>query len=132
MKSRCHAALLGAAVLLLAAMSARAQSPVFTVPNPMAVGNGSGSIAVTNVFQPIFQGAPGRRGCAIQNTGTHTMFVYFGQLANATTTNSFPLAGATAAGQPGGWITCAAGGLVSPDPVSITGTAGDSFVATVQ
>ena len=86
--------------------------------------NLSGTIAVTNTFQSVaVQGV--RNGCEVQNNGTHTMYVFFGPIASATTANSVALA----AGQ---GVGCGAPGVVLSDQISITGTAGDAFYAGVQ
>jgi hypothetical protein len=67
-----------------------------------------------------------RNSCTIQYNGTTTGYVYFGVLANATTTNSFQLT----AGQV---VSCGnVDGTVLTDQVSVDGTAGDVFVVTTQ
>lgn len=122
------------AVLLLLAAPALAQSPVFTYPlgNSSAITNSSSTITATNTFQSVFAQSSSRRSCAIQNTGTSTMWVYFGAIAGATKAKSFPLAPASAANEPGGFVLCNNGSTVITDQVSITGTAGDTFTATAQ
>lgn len=90
--------------------------------------NLSTTIGVTNTFQPIQPATAGRKGCLIQNpdTNSNNQWVFFGALGSATKPLSFLLV-------PGRPITCAVGGLaVATDQVSITGTAGDSFVASFQ
>jgi predicted S18 family serine protease len=88
--------------------------------------NASSTITTTNTFQSIWAAYSGRSGCTIQNNGTHTMYVSFGPIANATTANSAQVA-------PGNSIYCAGQfGVVLRDQVSITGTSGDAFYANGQ
>ena len=116
--------LAAAAALLAAAGVSLAQ--VFVNSTVVAT-----TISVTNTFQSIqaaqaVSGAAPRRGCTIQNNGTHVMYVFFGPIASATTSNTFQVA----AGQS---INCGAfPGIVLQDQISITGTSGDAFVATLQ
>lgn len=111
---------------------AKAQTPVFTYPIGQSITNSSGSITLTNQFQSVFVSNSGRKACVIQNTGTHVMYVFFGAIGGAATSTSFPLFPATAAGYPGGYVTCNNSGVVVTDQVSITGTTGDTFTATSQ
>ena len=93
-----------------------------------ATTTASSTIAVTNTFQSALPspGTSKRNGCNIQNTGTHTEYVYFGAIASATTSNAYQLS-------PGQPISCATySGGVLQDAVSITGTAGDGYVVTSQ
>ena len=83
--------------------------------------NGSTTITLTNTFQSVFV-AVKRGGCAIQNNGTHTMWVYFGAIANATKAGSVVLSG-------GNMANCNVGNTTLVDQVSITGTTGDAFYA---
>jgi hypothetical protein len=116
-------ALLVCAALLLSlscVWSAHAQSI------PAISSNLSGTITTTNTFQSVQGTTNNRKGCLIQNNGTHTMYVYFGAIANATTSNAAQLV----AGQA---ISCAINGnLVIQDAISITGTSGDTFFANFQ
>lgn len=123
-----------AAALLLAMpwATALAQSPVSTVPSAATTANASASVTLTNTFQQVFAQNSARRGCAIQNTSTSVMYVYFGAIAGATIPKAFPLAPASAAAYPGGSISCLVGGIVLTDQVSVTGTAAATFVATSQ
>lgn len=109
-----------------------AQTPVTTYPVGVATTNASGSIASSTVFQQVLASNTLRRNCVIQNTGIHTMWVFFGSIASATQATSFPLYSAGVAGAPGGFVQCAASGVVATDQVSITGTAADTFTATSQ
>lgn len=121
----------GAVVCLLASW-ALAQSPVSTYPLGAATTNVSTTITLTNNFQSVFAQSSTRRSCVIQNTGVNTMWVYFGAIAGATKAKSFPLAPASSAGSPGGFVSCNNGSTVVTDQVSITGTTGDTFTATSQ
>lgn len=84
--------------------------------------NSSGTIVVTNTFQAVFAGSANRYACNVQNNSTHTMFVFFGPIASAMTTASLQIAAGVIA-------HCGDGPTVFSDPVSITGTSGDSFYA---
>src|ERR1035437_9503743 len=44
------------------------------------------TISVTNAFQAALAANTGRAACVLQNTGTHTMYVYFGVLADRKST----------------------------------------------
>lgn len=86
----------------------------------------SGTIAVTNTFQAALASSASRRGCVLQNQGTHTMFVFFGAIGSATTGTSLQVA-------PGQTVSCSnAGGLVLTDAVNVTGTSGDAYVVDSQ
>ena len=106
-----------------------AQSPVITKPYGVTSGNVSSTIVSTNTFQSIWVASTivntGRTSCTIVNYGTHTMYVFFGPIANATLTNSIQLAANQAA-------YCNVGNVILKDQVSITGTAGDAFFAAQQ
>lgn len=84
--------------------------------------NGSSTVTTTNTFQQIFATNTNRYACTIQNNGTHTMFVFFGPLASATTGSSLQLAAGAAA-------YCNNDVTIFNDPVNITGTGGDAFYA---
>lgn len=116
----------------LLAFPAWGQSAVTTYPLGVATVNGSGSILLTGSFQQVFAQTSNRKNCVIQNTGTHTMWVFFGAIGSATQPTSFPLFPAAAAGSPGGYVACANSGVVATDQVSITGTTGDTFTAVSQ
>ena len=107
-------------VAILVATSASAN------PIPATSQNFSGTITTTNTFQSVQAQNNGRFGCTLQNGGTHTMYVYFGSCANATT-------GASAQLFPGQPVRCLVGnGYVLRDQVCITGTSGDAFFANFQ
>ena len=109
---------------LLWMTSAWAQAPA---PYQLNTLTANSTISVTNTFQAALAvQTGGRHGCLIQNTGTHTQYVYFGAIASATTSNAFQLS-------PGQTIACASVyGVVAQDAVNITGTAGDGYVVTSQ
>lgn len=91
--------------------------------------NLSGSIAVTNTFQSVQVATSTRAGCLIQNnTGSHTEYVFFGPIANATIATAIALPPSTIGG-----VSCGLppGGVVT-DQISITGTSGDAYYAAVQ
>ena len=119
------------ALLLMATPSVAQQgSPVTTFPAPASSVDASGTIASTNVFQSVFAskiGSPAsqtRHNCAIQNNGSHTMYVFFGPIASATEPKSYQLAA-------GLLIYCSGpSGITLQDQVSITGTSGDAFTAS--
>jgi hypothetical protein len=91
---------------------------------PTTVSNGT--IAITNTFQQALAGNGTRKGCTIQNQGTHTMYVFPGTTAAATTAASLLL-------QSGQIFMCqSTGSSVITDPINITGTAGDAFVVYEQ
>lgn len=103
--------------------------PVATVPYPAtsAGGNASGTIAATGTFQKVWSatgaGTPLRKGCTIQNNGTHNMYVSEGLgVAASTESNSLVLAA-------GGIYYCSVNGVVLDGEIDITGTAGDAFYA---
>jgi hypothetical protein len=101
-------------------------SPAYAQTVTLRSTNISGTIATTNTFQSIQAANNGRYGCAVQNNGTHTMYVFFGPIANATTSNSIELVAQQS-------VSCQTGtNLVLSDQVSITGTSGDAFFANFQ
>ncbi len=95
-------------------------------PGGLTSTNLSSTIAVTSTFQSIQVSTAGRKGCVVQNNGTHNMNVFFGAIGSATAGSSVVLATGQA-------VSCAVGGLgVLTDQVSITGTSGEAFFAAVQ
>jgi hypothetical protein len=90
--------------------------------------NLSGTITTTNTFQSLQVPTTSRKGCTIQNNGTHTMYVYFGPVANATTGAALALS----AGQPAFCAVGLGGVGVLTDQISITGTSGDAYFANFQ
>lgn len=111
-------------------------SPVTTFPAPQTLVDASSTIAVTNTYQQVFaskigaSGAQIRHNCAIQNNGSHAMYVFFGPIAEATTSKSYILN--PGPGNVGGDLIYCSGpsGITLQDQVSITGTAGDAFTAS--
>ena len=112
-------ALISLAVLLAASIAhAQTGQPVVTTTT-------GGTIATTNVFQQLQAQTTTRRGCTIQNLGSHTMLVFFGPSGNALVGSSYQIG-------TGQTIMCTAGNIVLSDAIQITGTAGDKFVFTSQ
>lgn len=114
------------AALLLAATPALADTTI--APGQRTSTSVSGTITTGNTFQSIMAADLNRTGCVIQNTSTHTMYVYFGATASATTSNSLQVSA-------GGFIYCSAGNtpVALTDNVAITtSTTGDTFVAFYQ
>ena len=127
-----------AALLALAlAQEAKAQEVIYTNPVPATTlgGDASGTIAVTGTFQRVWGAAAGtyapvvgsagsRRGCSIENNGTHAMYVNEATpVASATTSNTWIVTAN------GGLFNCNFGGVVLTGEIDITGTVGDAFVA---
>ena len=104
--------------VLLAASMAHAQTG-----QPVVTTTTSGTIAITNTFQQLTAQVTTRRGCTLQNLGTHTMYVFFGSSPSVGTAYQLAV---------GQTIMCAAGSIVLSDAIQITGTAGDAFVLTSQ
>jgi len=119
------------AALVLAPGLGHAQSAVKTYPLQVNTANASGTVASTNVFQsiwaavPIVNGQQGRTSCTVQNNGTHTMYVFFGAIANATE-------GASVTLTTGQSVNCSVNNVTLQDQVSITGTSGEAFYAAQQ
>lgn len=111
--------------------AAGAQAPAWG----RTASEGTGTVATTGAWQQVLPAAPSataRSNCVIQDTGTHSMSVFFGPAAPAANAAvGFPLAAATASGGfnvGGGWISCGnMGGGLTNGPVWITGTSGDTF-----
>ena len=118
------------------ASPAQAQQVDYNYPAPATSlgGDVSGTIAVTSTFQklwgaangslaPVPGGTPTRKGCSVQNNGTHNMFVNEGTaIGSATTSNTWVVAA-------GALFNCNFGGVVLTGEIDITGTSGDAFVA---
>lgn len=145
-----------AGVLLLLACAdwqAHAQQPgqaVTTSPSVANSGEGSGTIASSDVFQLVFAATNNgvgtgaiRRGCLVQNTSGHVQYVYFQGpgMTVPTSANSSTLEGKAigldpsqvSGGKQGGSVSCATGaGSALQDAIWIAGTSGDAFVAKQQ
>lgn len=140
----------GLAAALLLGLSGMAQaqvaSTVTTQPSAANSGEGSGTLASSDVFQLVFSAPPSgvqRRGCLLQNNSTHVQYVYFqgpGMTA-PTSGNSGALEAKAvgldpsqvASGKQGGSVSCATGaGGALQDSVWVAGTSGDTFVAKQQ
>lgn len=130
-----------ALALLLALWAGPLAAQAIGTPQPLPVApvDASSTITTTNTFQQVFA-APSqstafpqlryRAGCLIINTSTHTQWVFFGTLALATTPTSVPLNAATSQGLRGGSTSCVEDTVgVLQGQISITGTAGDTFMA---
>lgn len=104
---------------------ALAQAPVVTLPYGVTSANASTIVATTNTFQSIWAANAARASCTIQNKGSATLYVFFGAIASALTTNSVQLTTGQA-------VSCNAGGAVLRDQVSVTGTTGGAFYAAQQ
>lgn len=87
--------------------------------------NLSSTISVSNTFQSV-QVSTSRHGCTIQANGADPLWVYFGAIGSATKASAIALT----VGQS---VSCAVGGTgVATDQISVTGTASDTFYASVQ
>lgn len=101
------------------------------VPLPITQATAStqaaGTITLGGTFQTALAASATRKGCLVQNTSTHTMTVYVGLLASATSTNAFQVV-------PGGTFSCAAqAGIVVSDAINVTtSTTADTFVVANQ
>lgn len=103
-------------------------SAQYATTKPFGVPNTTVSITITATGTPQTALAlkTGRIGCGGVNAGTHVMYIYFGLIGNALTTNSYPI-------QPGQTFSCAtATGAVITDAVIVLGTSGDILVVTSQ
>jgi len=130
MKTKTALALMVLVVLMLAATAIWAQSV------PVASNNQSGTIAVTNTFQPVQMQTNNRIGCTIQNglnplTSSRVMYVFFDKTNSANCSAATEAASVTLA--PGQPTYCAVAlGYVLKDQICITGTSGDPFFANFQ
>lgn len=122
--------ILTAAVSLLLACPAVAQTQVRTLPLSTSATNASGTVATTDTFQAVFAANANRTGCEIQNIGTNPMYIFQGTLASATKDTSYKLYPATTS-FPGVWH-CEGGGLVAGDAISLTGTSTEKFSAVAR
>lgn len=116
------------------AFAASASNPVTTWPGGVFNSNASNTITTTNTFQAIWASTTPdqpRVGCLIINTATNRQWVYFG--TSPTKAAAIPLEPATVTAGLGGSVSCSttAGGAAQ-DQIWITGTAGDTFVATQE
>jgi hypothetical protein len=97
-----------------------------TTPTVALTTTANSTISVTNTFQQVLAQNTLRASCLIQNTGSHVEYVFFGAIANATTSNAYVI-------QAGQTISCSVNsGIVLGDQVSITGTSGDGYIVTNQ
>lgn len=85
-----------------------------------------GTITTGGSFQSIMAADPDRTSCTIQNTSTHTLYVYFGSTASATTSNAFQVSA-------GNFFYCTTNVLALTDNVAVsTSTTSDTFVFSYQ
>lgn len=95
------------------------------VPYPWTAATATqtaGTIAAGGAFQTALAANPNRKGCLVQNTSSHVLYVYFGTLAAATTSNAMQVAAAGVSG-------CNYGPSVITGAVNVTtSTTSDTFV----
>lgn len=84
------------------------------------------TVTLGATFQTALAASSTRLGCTLQNTSTHTMYVYVGTLGSATTGNSFQV-------PPNGTFSCNAGPVVLTGAVNLTtSTTADTYVIASQ
>lgn len=120
--------------LALVLSAAWAQTPVWTIPQPSTSAGGNASSTIigpaTTQFQQVFASTAAnepikqRKGCTIQNNGTHVMYVTEG-LGTAASTQ----AKAAQLVSSGGTYYCVWQGTVLIGEIDIAGTSGDAFYA---
>jgi hypothetical protein len=103
---------------LIAAFATAGSSAAWAQAQPVTGLDASGTITATGTYQTLQIASIDRRGCLIENNGTHSMSVKIGLSVWI-----------VAAGLS---ISCNNGDLILVDAVSITGTAGDAFTASFQ
>lgn len=119
------------------ALAQQTGQPVVTLNAPVSTIHADGTISSNNTFQSVFSSVIStpsrpRRGCLIQNLGSHTEYVWVGPIASATSPASFALV-PPGTGVQGGAFSCATGGgAILQDQISIQGTSADTFAATAQ
>lgn len=121
-----------ACLLALLPFVALAQSSVKTFPSQMTGGASQGTISSTGVWQIIATGVLtttdlNRGGCLLLNTGSHTMYVWFGATAPSNNADEYlPLNPVSSTSiQP---LYCGdQNGKVNALPVWITGTSSDTY-----
>lgn len=113
-------AVLGAALLVMTLGLAEAGAQLVRAVSHQAAG----TITTTDAFQRVLAANPNRLGCAFQNQGSHTMYLFFGSGAQ-TKANSIQVGG-------GIIVNCNAGNLVLTDEIWVTGTSADAFLVNYQ
>ncbi len=99
---------------------------VTTSPAGAASTQAAGTVTLGATFQTALAASSTRLGCTIQNTSTHTMYVFVGTLGSATTGNSYQV-------PPNGTFACNAGPIVLTGAVNLTtSTTADTFVVANQ
>ena len=111
------------AFVLAGITSANSQQNVITSPYQLGNSNASSTITSGGTFQKVFAANKNRRGCAIQNNGTHDMWVTIGVATASASVNSAMTLSA------GNVFHCGDGVVVITGEVAITGTTSDSFYA---
>ncbi len=114
--------------LALLALGSAARADTVVHPGGRTSIPASATITLGGTFQPLFVANPDRSGCLVQNTSTHTLYVFLGPIATATLALSFQLA-------PQQIFSCAnpGGTIVVTDAISITtSTTSDTFAAFSQ
>jgi hypothetical protein len=88
-----------------------------------AATNDAGTIGTGNTFQTFLASNSSRHGCFIQNTSSHTLYVFVNDgVATKNTANSIQVAAS------GGTWTCSVGATVITDEIDITtSTTSDTF-----
>lgn len=86
----------------------------------------AGTITLGATFQTALASSATRLGCSLQNTSTHTLYVYVGTLGSATTANSFQV-------PPNGMFYCNTGQIVVTGAINVTtSTTSDTYVVASQ
>jgi hypothetical protein len=110
------------------ALCAAALADTTIAPGQRTSVAASGTITLGGTFQQWLPQNANRTGCYLQNTSTHTLFVFLGATATASLTNTIQVA-------PGGAFSCASPGgtIVVTDAIQITtSTTSDPFVGFWQ
>lgn len=94
--------------------------PIHAQQNPLSSIVNNGTIAVTNTFATILPADSGRKGCTLQNQGTHVMYLHIGALAAATLAKALQM-------QPQDKAYCQTPSGVIFENLNLTGTAGDAW-----
>lgn len=129
--------LVGMAWMFSAGAQQQNAQPVTTLNAGVSSVHADGTISSNSAFQSVFASAIAtpqrpRRGCLIQNLGSHTEYIWVGPIASATSPASYALV-PPGTGVQGGSFSCATGaGAVLQDQISIQGTSADTFAATAQ
>jgi hypothetical protein len=86
--------------------------------------SGTTTSATPNTFTTAAAANGSRKGCSVQNTGTGTLYVYFGTTGSTAASNQVA---------PGGAISCNAPGIVLTDAIQVADTlASQPYVLVLQ